>query len=204
MRSGARNTPEPEAEAEMHVAIDLAVEHDVWTQHLSDLPAGHDDGIAELEALAKRAVTAALAQVGALGIEPSVPSTGTELSIVLGDDAFIRTLNAQWRGKDAPTNVLSFPSPKAMRAMTLGDIVVAYETSAREAAERGMPLADYLTHLIVHGVLHLLGHDHEDDAEADSMEALESRALSALGIASPYEGFDETARGDAAGLCATS
>ena len=159
----------------MPLSIDLAVEHDAWTEHLARTIGGIDD----VEALVGRAVSAALDQVTA------VPD-GAELSVVLCDDAFIRGLNAQWRGKDKATNVLSFPAPAAMRAQTLGDIVVAYETSAREAGECGMSLAAYLAHLIVHGVFHLFGLDHEDDAQAERMEALESQALAKLGIASPY------------------
>ena len=161
----------------MPLSIDLAVEHDAWTEHLGRTD--RLDGTGGVEALADRAVAAALSQV------PTI-TDGTELSIVLCDDAFVRVLNARWRGKDEATNVLSFPAPATMRDRTLGDIVVAYETSAREAEERGMPLAAYLAHLIVHGVFHLLGLDHEEDAQAERMEALESRALADLGIASPY------------------
>ena len=114
------------------------------------------------------------------------------MSLVLCDDAFIRALNRTWRGKDRPTNVLSFPTgpgePRAPDAgpTLLGDIVVSYETAAREAREEGKSLPDHLAHLVVHGMFHLLGYDHEDDSEADVMEALEGRALAALGVASPY------------------
>ena len=184
----------------MPLSIDLAVEHDAWTEHL----ARTDHIAATPEALVSSAVAAALTQVPAV-------TDGAELSVVLCDDAFIRRLNAQWRGKDKATNVLSFPAPDAMRDRILGDIVVAYETSAGEAAERGTPLAGYLSHLIVHGVLHLLGLDHEDDAQAGQMEALETRALATLGIASPYadetpatQAADQNRPEGAAGLRVTS
>ena len=150
-------------------AIDIAVEHEAWS------------AVEGLDALADRAVCAAIATSGTPIAED------TELSLVLCDDAFIRDLNRTWRGKDWPTNVLSFPTDEANAERALGDIVVAYETSVREAKEEGQPLDQYLSHLIVHGVFHLLGYDHETDAEADEMERLETRALQALGIASPYE-----------------
>ncbi len=152
------------------LAVDVAVEHDAWGE------------TGRLTTLAERAAAAALA------LADDAP-TDVEVSLVLCDDAFIRALNRTWRGKDQPTNVLSFPSdavaPDAGPAL-LGDIVVAYETSAGEAAAGGRSLDDHLAHLIVHGMFHLLGHDHEDDDEADAMEDLEARALASLGIASPY------------------
>jgi len=150
----------------MTLAIDIAVEHEAWA------------ALGDLDGLVERAVAAALDAAAARSADDA------ELSIVLADDAFVRDLNARWLGKDKATNVLSFPSATAG---LLGDIVVAYETSAREALEAGRPLGDHLAHLIVHGVFHLAGFDHEDDREADEMERLESRALAALGIASPYE-----------------
>ncbi|WP_292542063.1 rRNA maturation RNase YbeY, partial [Mesorhizobium sp.] len=111
-------------------------------------------------------------------------------SIVFSDDAHIRTLNAGWRGKDKPTNVLSFPAfpfPKgAPLPPMLGDIVLAAETVAREAALEDKPLANHITHLVIHGLLHLLGHDHETDAEAEEMEAIERAALARLAIPDPY------------------
>ncbi len=160
----------------MPLTIDLAIDDDSW---VTDVAAP-----AALQALAERAVAAALRQVDRA--EVTVPN-GADVSLVLCDDAFIQGLNRQWRGIDAPTNVLSFPSAAPVRATTLGDIVVAYETVAREAAERGTTRADHLTHLVVHGLLHLLGLDHEAEEEAERMEALEVRALAALGIASPYD-----------------
>ena len=153
----------------MTLAIDIAVEHEAWST------------IDDLDALADRAITAA---VDASGM---TVADGLEVSLVLCNDAFIRDLNSTWRGKDVATNVLSFPTDEANAAVVLGDIVVAYETSAREAEEEGQTLRDYLSHLIVHGVCHLLGYDHETDIDADVMEGLETRALTMLGIASPYE-----------------
>ena len=158
------------------LAIDVAVEHEAW---------GAPD---RLTALAERAAAAALTVAADAPSDVDTP-TDVEVSLVLCDDAFIRALNKTWRGKDQPTNVLSFPTeamaPEAGPAL-LGDIVVAYETSAREAGEEGRSLDDHLAHLIVHGMFHLLGYDHGDEREADVMEGLETRALEALGIVSPY------------------
>ncbi len=149
----------------MTLAIDIAVEHEAW------------NALGDLDARVRSAVDAAVAASGA-----EVPADA-ELSLVLCDDAFIRDLNQRWRGKDKATNVLSFPA--ADPAM-LGDIVVAYETCVREAEDEGRPLADHLSHMIVHGVFHLVGFDHEDDADAEEMEQREAQALARLGIASPY------------------
>jgi probable rRNA maturation factor len=114
---------------------------------------------------------------------------GAEISILLCDDAFIADLNKRWRGKDAPTNVLSFPAGGDLaHAPMLGDIIIAFETTAREAAEEGKSLRNHFTHLVVHGFLHILGYDHEVDAEAEAMEALERAILAALGIEDPYRG----------------
>jgi len=119
-----------------------------------------------------------------------------EMSVKLSDDAEVKTLNAAYRGKDKPTNVLSFPMVQLdlLDAVDigddgetlLGDIILAHETCAREADERGISLADHATHLIVHGTLHLVGYDHESDAEAEAMETIEIRALASLGLADPY------------------
>ena len=116
---------------------------------------------------------------------------GGELSVVLADNRLSRRLNRTWRGKDKPTNVLSFPAaddaaPKSAPAL-LGDVIIAGGVTADEAAAQGKRLSAHLTHLVVHGVLHLLGHDHERDADARRMEALEVRILRGLGVANPYE-----------------
>ena len=122
-----------------------------------------------------------------------------EVSVCLSDDASVHKLNAQWRGKDKPTNVLSFPQIEpddlnvTLAAETddgaeilLGDIVLAYETCAREAAEKAVSLTSHATHLVVHGALHLLGFDHIDEADAISMEALERTIMARLGHGDPY------------------
>jgi probable rRNA maturation factor len=111
-----------------------------------------------------------------------------EVSLCLADDAALRALNLSWRGIDKPTNVLSFPSAadRPGEAATLGDIALAYETLAREADDLGVSLADHYRHLLVHGFLHLIGYDHETDAEAERMEALETKILARLGVADPY------------------
>ena len=112
-----------------------------------------------------------------------------EVSLVFTDDASIRLLNRQYRGKDKPTNVLSFPTPQLVRGRfgpLLGDIVLARETVAAESEADGLTFADHLTHLIVHGFLHLVGYDHEAAGEAAEMEGLETSILHGLGIADPY------------------
>ena len=124
--------------------------------------------------------------------------TQSELAIVLTDDAAIRELNRRWRGRDKPTNVLSFPAhglaPPGSGPRPLGDVVIAYETMAREAQEQGLPLEHHLTHLAVHGFLHLLGYDHESDTEAETMERLERDILACLDVPDPYATRDEADR----------
>ncbi len=116
-----------------------------------------------------------------------------EMGIALANDAAIRELNRTWRGQDKPTNVLSFPGDTETDLLDapilLGDVVVAFETVAREVDQDHMAasLADHLAHLVVHGVLHLLGYDHEIDAEAEEMEQLETELLAQLGIPNPYQ-----------------
>lgn len=143
---------------------------------------------ARLAECARRAVDAA---VETLGFDAG---TTSELSIVFTDDASIRRLNAEWRGKDKATNVLSFPAfpvaPGSPPGPLMGDIVIARETVEREALLEGKPFDHHLTHLIVHGFLHLLGYDHEDAEEAETMEALERRILARLAIADPYASSD--------------
>jgi probable rRNA maturation factor len=131
------------------------------------------------DALAERAVLAAFA-----GAKPKVTGAA-EISIVLTDDEEQRDLNRDWRGKDAPTNVLSFPQIEPFSPVTgiLGDIILARETLEREAAEQGTALADHFTHLVVHGFLHILGYDHTTEEEALVMEGLETQILAGLGIA---------------------
>jgi len=153
------------------VAIDIAVEAGDWPARRS------------LSTLARKAVSAALAEAG-------IDEGASELSVVFTDDAHIRTLNADWRGKDKATNVLSFPAfptkPGGPLPPLLGDVVLAAETVAREAALEEKPFDHHLVHLMVHGTLHLLGYDHELEEEAELMESLERRALARLAIPDPY------------------
>jgi probable rRNA maturation factor len=135
-------------------------------------------------------------------VAPELANQRLSVSLLFADDAEVQTLNRQWRAKDQPTNVLSFPMLErpALLALAedgppelLGDVALALETCAREAAEKGLPLAAHAAHLIVHGLLHLAGHDHETSpADADAMEALETKALALLGIADPYGDAGET------------
>ncbi|ADK99545.1 rRNA maturation RNase YbeY [Brevundimonas subvibrioides] len=146
--------------------IEVEVEADDWT-----------DAIDDVEAVVERAAVAALGeQAGGV-------------VVLLTDDATVRDLNARFRGKDRPTNVLSFPAadmPDTGGPRPLGDIVLAYGVCAGEATAQGKTLTGHLTHLVVHGVLHLLGRDHEDEAEAETMEAEERTILARLGVADPY------------------
>lgn len=143
-------------------------------------------------ALCRRAALAAIAAAADEARE-SRACPSRELSIVLADDGFVSTLNWDYRRREGPTNVLSFPlssggerSESGPAPLLLGDVVVAYETAAAEAAAANKSLADHLSHLVVHGVLHLLGYDHESEDEAVEMERLEAAALAAIGIADPY------------------
>jgi probable rRNA maturation factor len=159
----------------MSLAIDLAVEDEGWR----DVP--------DLEQLVKRTLQEAQDASG-VALAP-----GAELSVLLCDDATIRTLNRTWRAQDKATNVLSFPAssplPLSERPL-LGDLAIALETTRREAEQDDKPIEDHLRHLLVHGFLHLVGHDHETAPDADRMEALETRILARLGIADPYAGTD--------------
>ena len=112
-----------------------------------------------------------------------------EISVVLADNLFIRNLNKTYRGKDKPTNVLSFPqNPDSKnKVFNLGDVVLAYETVKLEAESQSKDFSNHVAHLLVHGILHLLSYDHENDAEAREMELLEIRVLESLGIKNPYE-----------------
>jgi probable rRNA maturation factor len=124
----------------------------------------------------------AVALVEAAGA--ACPDVG-EAAVLLTSDEAVAGLNARFRGKDGPTNVLSFPAI-ACATVFLGDIALALGVCEREAREQAKPLADHLQHLVVHGLLHLMGYDHQDDATGDVMEDLERRILSALGVPDPY------------------
>ena len=144
----------------------------------------------EWEALAARAAAAAAE------VAPELGNPRLSASLLFTSDAEIHALNREWRQRDKATNVLSFPMLEREELLALGpdgppellgDVALAYETCAREAAEKSAPLADHAAHLIVHGLLHLAGHDHETSpADADAMEALETKALALLGVADPY------------------
>jgi len=162
--------------------LEVAVQSEAW-------PA------ADWEALATRAATAALGQ-SPYGEWLTWPTT-IEIAVRLTSDDEVQTLNRQYRHKDKPTNVLSFPmiQPDLLESVTqnsddgeviLGDIVLALGVCAREAEERQVSVDDHATHLIVHGVLHLLGYDHQRDAEAEAMEEMERAALRELGLHDPY------------------
>jgi probable rRNA maturation factor len=156
---------------------------------------GEWDSSIDWDALAERAVGAAVA---ASNLPRLIDSpVDIEISVRFTSDDEVRVLNGQWRDKDKPTNVLSFPmlEPRLLGALAaggegealLGDIVLAHGVCAREAREKGIAMADHAAHLVVHGTLHLLGYDHEDgEAEAEAMEAVERAALASLGIADPY------------------
>lgn len=164
------------------MTVELTIEDPAWA-------------VLELEALAARAETATLAR---LGLDPEV----CEVAILACDDTRIAVLNADFRGKPTPTNVLSWPAedlaaeqPGAAPELpeldftgeiALGDIAIAYGTCAREAGEQGKTLANHCTHLIVHGLLHLLGYDHIRDQDATLMEGLEVEILGRLGLDNPY------------------
>jgi probable rRNA maturation factor len=137
----------------------------------------------DAEPAAAQIVCAAIEAAAAL-----VPAAG-EVSVLLTDDASVRDLNRVWRGLDKPTNALSFPAAQAGGAL-LGDIAIAYETLAGEAAADTKPFLHHLAHLAVHGFLHLLGYDHQTDSQADAMEGLERAALARLDIADPYRAHE--------------
>lgn len=134
---------------------------------------------------------AAVRRAARAALKAELPAKArTSLSVLLTDDAEMRKLNAGWRAKDKPTNVLSFPAENAVDPARppayLGDVALGLATCKREAREQKKALTDHVAHLIVHGVLHLLGYDHMDDDQAEAMEPLETEILAGLGIADPY------------------
>jgi probable rRNA maturation factor len=153
------------------------------------------DSRTDWASLAERAVRSAVASSAHRALIES--PLAVEVSVRFTDDIDVRALNAEWRKKDKPTNVLSFPmlEPDEVDALAetdqgetlLGDIVLAHGVCTREAEEKGIAVQDHAAHLLVHGALHLLGYDHEEgEAEAEAMESIERAALAALGIADPY------------------
>ncbi|MFD1624635.1 rRNA maturation RNase YbeY [Azospirillum griseum] len=173
MTGSAPDQTQPDHQAMPELEIAVSREAGDWPDHA--------------ETLVERVARATLAAT-------YPPDDGpAELSLVLADNALVQQLNRDYRGKDKPTNVLSFalteaeePDPEEGAPVLLGDVILAYETVQREAAEQNKSPDDHLSHLVMHGVLHLLGYDHETDDEAEEMEALETRLLASLGIADPY------------------
>ncbi len=159
---------------------DVLIEAACW-QDAKDAPA-----------IVERAIAAAAAMV-------DLPAGTTELAVLLTDDAGVQALSKTWRGIDAPTNVLSFPavwrdedtSETDGAPLMLGDIAIAYQTLHKEAQSESKPFENHLTHLTVHGFLHLLGYDHITDDEAEIMEDLETKILAQLGIPDPYAHQDQ-------------
>jgi probable rRNA maturation factor len=182
VRSAAR-AQSPRARPPAPPTVDIIVSSPLWRTQRG------------VRAVLRRAIREAAAMVA---------TNCGELAIVLTDDSAIRALNRDWRGKDQPTNVLSFPARnplrasgptggRADRARLCGDIVIAYETTDREARAAQVPMRHHLAHLAVHGFLHLMGHDHAADAQADAMEALEIAVLARLGMPNPYQPRDAEA-----------
>ncbi len=162
--------------------VEVEIEDPAWS-----------DALPGVEGVAERAAERALEFVSRLadppegeGGLPVSPAQGEgNIAILLTDDAAVADLNQRFRGKAGPTNVLSFPAPPNPEGQ-VGDIALAYGVCAREAAEQGKALDQHLSHLVAHGVLHLLGYDHESDGEAEAMEALERSVLETLGVPDPY------------------
>ncbi|HMA52241.1 MAG TPA: rRNA maturation RNase YbeY [Magnetospirillaceae bacterium] len=159
------------------IAIDIA--YDAWNQKVP----GVEERCRHVAAIA----------LGAAAANVDLPAERLEVSILLTDDDQVRDLNAEYRQQDKPTNVLSFaaldedsPIPPD-GPILLGDVIVAFQTTEREARDEGKSFADHLSHLVVHGVLHLLGYDHIADDEAEEMESLERSILAALGVSDPYK-----------------
>jgi probable rRNA maturation factor len=167
----------PSGHMERDLAVDILVESEAWRK----LP--------EAEEIVRRAIASAATS------SVEIYRRNAEVSILLCDDKTIASLNACWRGQEKPTNVLSFPALPLQGAapdenIPLGDIAIAYETLVREAEENGKTAPDHLSHLVVHGFLHLLGYDHHMDEEAERMERLERDILARMGISDPYAAYD--------------
>ncbi|MEM5471190.1 rRNA maturation RNase YbeY [Hoeflea sp. AS60] len=162
-----------------HPAISLALA----------VEAGEWGDVEATEALAETALDAAVRDLSELEAQP-FPEEPPEVSLVLADDSMMADINSQWRNQPKPTNVLSFPAfplvPGGRPGPMLGDIILARETIEREAVELGKPVDEHISHLIVHGFLHLFGYDHIENNDAEKMEAIETRILTSLGLSDPY------------------
>ena len=164
MSPASKSKPRP---AKAPPAVEIEVQSPLW------------DAQPEAERTVRAAIAAAAAH----------STSGGEVSILLTDDSAVRVLNNEWRGIDKPTNVLSFPAPATMAkgaAGILGDIVIAYETLTRECADEDRDFLNHLAHLTIHGYLHLVGYDHQDDAQATEMETLESRIMTRMDLPDPW------------------
>lgn len=164
--------PDPAPVPRPSVAVDIVIEADGWPPE------------ADLASLAEAAIDALLATV------PTDLEAPAEVAVVFTDDDHMRVLNRRYRGRDAATDVLSFPGARHASGRfgpLLGDIVLAHQTVSRDAAADGLAIADHITHLIVHGFLHLIGYDHQTAADATVMEGLEAAILARLGVADPFK-----------------
>ena len=169
MNAVAKAKPKARPKAKPAASVEIDVQSPLWAEQ----PA------------AEQTVRDAIAAAAALS------TSGGEVSILLTDDSAVRVLNRDWRGIDKPTNVLSFPAPKNLSqggAAILGDIVIAYETLKRESDDEDREFLHHLSHLTVHGYLHLLGYDHQTGAEAATMEALESKIMTHMQLPDPWQG----------------
>lgn len=179
--------PDPRGSKFISVDVDIEIDGDAWS----------GAGVS-MEADYRRCCIAAFNEVQNIGEFDGAGVEACEIAIRLTTDAELQNLNLQFRGMDKPTNVLSFaaldgdgPSVMAGQPLLLGDIAIAAETVAREALEQKKTIPDHLSHMIIHGTLHLLGYDHEDPDEALEMEALERKILAAQGIADPYVAMEQ-------------
>lgn len=163
---------------ECQIVVDVSVHYPPWRRELP-----------QAETIAQNICEAALRATAIVG-----QAEYLEVSVVLADDSFVQELNAQYRNKDKPTNVLSFPSEELKPdeygsvdpSVVLGDVILALQTLQTEAEQQNKSLQDHLCHMIVHGTLHLLGYDHQDEAQAEQMESLEVDILKNVGITNPY------------------
>jgi probable rRNA maturation factor len=177
-------------ERDMNLTVSVIRSSDGWDVLERDISQPLDGAV---EASARAAIAGAI-ESGIIDPDKDLPAGNAEaeLSVVLADDDFVQGLNRQFRGQDKPTNVLSFPAESFEAGEAegepapLGDVIIARQTLLREAEAEGKAPLDHLRHLIVHGTLHLLGFDHDDDDEAECMEAVERLALASLGVADPY------------------